>query len=89
MTNTIEIPDWCSMWDSESDRFGDSGMTRTSFEDKLNEFRQLLISGELYSTIPGKNEETLAMISVYRFGKSRMKREAKEWLEKVMEGVGF
>lgn len=22
MTNTIEIPDWCSMWDSESERYG-------------------------------------------------------------------
>ena len=64
-------------------------MTETSFEDKLNEFRQLLIAGELYSNIPGKNEETLAMISVYRFGESRAKREAREWLEKIMEGVGF
>lgn len=60
-----------------------------SFEDKLNEFRQLLISGKIYSRIAGKNEETLAMISVYRFGESRAKRVAKEWLEKVMKEVGF
>ena len=64
-------------------------MTETSFEDKLNKFRQLLISGELYSNISGKNEETLAMISVYRFGENKAKREAREWLKKVMEGVGF
>lgn len=64
-------------------------MTETSFEDKLNKFRKLLISGKLYSNISEKNEETLAMISVYRFGESRAKREAREWLEKVMEGVGF
>ena len=64
-------------------------MTEASFENKLNKFRQLLIAGELYSNIPGKNEETLAMISGYRFGESRVKREAREWLEKIMEGVGF
>lgn len=29
------------------------------------------------------------MISAYRFGESRAKREAREWLEKIMEGVGF
>ena len=34
-------------------------MTETRFEDKLNKFRQLLISGKLYSNISGKNEETL------------------------------
>ena len=49
-------------------------MTKTSFEDKLNKFRQLLIAGKLYSNISGKNEETLAMISVYRFWKN-VKRE--------------
>lgn len=64
-------------------------MAKTRFEDKLNKFRRLLISGKLYSNISGKNEETLAMISVYRFGESGAKREAREWLEKVMEGVGF
>lgn len=64
-------------------------MTETSFEEKLNKFRQLLIAGKLYSNISEKNEETLAMISVYRFRESGAKREAKVWLEKVMEGVGF
>lgn len=64
-------------------------MRQISEEDFQYKFRQLLIAGELYSNIPGKNEETLAMISVYRFGESRAKREAREWLEKIMEGVGF
>lgn len=41
-----------------------------------------MIAGELYSNIPGKNEETLAMISVYRFGESRAKREALREIEK-------
>ena len=34
-----------------------------------------------------KNEETLAMISVYMFGNPAAKLEAKKWLQKVMEGV--
>ncbi|MDW8753415.1 hypothetical protein Q7W46_04610 [Streptococcus suis] len=59
-----------------------------SFEDRLAEFRRQLISGAIYSRIPGKNEETLAMISVYRFGAPLAKIEAKRWLQKVMEGVG-
>ncbi|CYU27914.1 hypothetical protein [Streptococcus suis] len=59
-----------------------------SFEDRLAEFRRQLISGAIYSRLPGKNEETLAMISVYRFGAPLAKIEAKRWLQKVMEGVG-
>ncbi|HEM5085767.1 TPA: hypothetical protein VB844_000513 [Streptococcus suis] len=59
-----------------------------NFEDRLAEFRRQLISGAIYSRLPGKNEETLAMISVYRFGAPLVKIEAKRWLQKVMEGVG-
>ena len=58
-----------------------------SFEDRLDEFREQLISGAIYSRLPGKNEETLAMISLYRFGSSNAKLEAKRWLQKVMDGV--
>ena len=58
-----------------------------SFEDRLTEFRRQLISGAIYSSLPGKNEETLAMISLYRFGSPNAKLEAKKWLQKVMEGV--
>ena len=58
------------------------------FDNKLNEFHRQLVCGEVYSRIPGKNEETLAMISVYRFGNTVAKLEAKIWLKKVMEGVG-
>ncbi|MGQ7527228.1 hypothetical protein ACTGZP_04410 [Streptococcus suis] len=58
-----------------------------SFDDRLNEFRIQLISGAIYSRLPGKNEETLAMISVYRYGVPLEKLEAKRWLQKVMEGV--
>ena len=36
----------------------------------------------------GKNEETLAMISLYRHGTPWAKLEAKKWLQKVMEGLG-
>ena len=50
-------------------------MTETRFEDKLNKFRQLLISGKLYSNISGKNEETLAMISVYKRRYNKMSPE--------------
>lgn len=57
------------------------------FEVKLDEFRKQLISGDVYSSLPGKNEETLAMISLYRFGSPNAKLEAKRWLQKVMEGV--
>lgn len=58
-----------------------------SFDDRLDEFRRQLISGAIYSRLPGKNEETLAMISVYRYGALLAKLEAKRWLQKVMEGV--
>ncbi|CYT95369.1 Uncharacterised protein [Streptococcus suis] len=58
-----------------------------SFEDRLAEFRRQLISEAIYSRLPGKNEETLAMISLYRFGSSNARLEAKRWLQKVMEGV--
>lgn len=57
------------------------------FEVKLDEFRRQLISGAIYSRLPGKNEETLAMISLYRYGAPLAKLEAKRWLRKVMEGV--
>lgn len=58
-----------------------------SFEDRLDDFHKELISGNIYSLLPGKNEETLAMISLYRYGASWAKLEAKRWLQKVMEGV--
>lgn len=58
-----------------------------SFEDRLDEFRRQFIFGDIYSTLPGKNEETLAMISLYRFGAPNARLEAKRWLQKVMEGV--
>ena len=56
-------------------------------EDRLDVFHKGLISGDIYSRLPGKNEETLAMISLYRFGAPWAKPEAKKWLQKVMEGV--
>ena len=58
-----------------------------NFEDRLDDFHKGLISGDIYSCLPGKNEETLAMISLYRHGTPWAKLEAKRWLEKVMEGV--
>ena len=42
----------------------------------VNEFHRQLVCGEVYSRIPGKNEETLAMISVYMFGKPATRLEA-------------
>ena len=57
------------------------------FDNKLNEFHRQLVCGEVYSRIQGKNEETLAMISLYRHGAPWAKIEAKRWLQKVMEGV--
>ena len=57
------------------------------FDNKLNGFHRQLVCGEVYSRIPGKNEETLAMISVYMFGNPAAKLEAKIWLKKVMEGL--
>ncbi|MGC6552008.1 hypothetical protein ACPC58_01855 [Streptococcus sp. VTCC 12905] len=58
-----------------------------SFENRLHDFHKGLISGNIYSRLPGKNEETLAMISLYRHGAPWAKLEAKMWLQKVMEGV--
>ena len=58
-----------------------------NFEDRLDDFHKGLISGDIYSWLPGKNEETLAMISLYRHGTPWAKLEAKKWLQKVMEGV--
>lgn len=59
----------------------------TNFEDKLDELRKQLIFGNIFSRLPGKNEETMAMISLYRYGAPLAKLEAKRWLQKVMEGV--
>ena len=56
------------------------------FENKLNNFHSQLVCWEVYSRIPGKNEETLAMISLYHHGAPLAKLEAKRWLQKVMEG---
>ena len=58
-----------------------------NFEDRLDDFHKGLISGDIYSRLAGKNEETLAMISLYRHGTPWAKLEAKKWLQKVMEGV--
>ena len=58
-----------------------------SFDDRLDDFRKGLVSGDIYSRLPGKNEETLAMISLYRHGAPWAKLEAKRWLQKVIEGV--
>ena len=57
------------------------------FDNKLNEFHIQLVCGEVYFRIPGKNEETLAVISLYHHGAPWAKLEAKKWLQKVMEGV--
>ena len=56
-----------------------------SFENRLHDFHKGLISGNIYSRLPGKNEEALAMISLYRHGAPWAKLEAKKWLQKVME----
>ena len=58
-----------------------------SFENRLHELHKGIVSGDVYSSIPGKNEETLAMISLYRHGASWAKLEAKKWLQNVMDGV--
>ena len=58
-----------------------------NFEDRLDDFHKGLISGGIYSRLPGKNEETLAMISLYHHGAPWAKLEAKKWLQNVMEGV--
>ena len=44
------------------------------------------ISCNIYSSLQGKNEETLAMISLYRHGASWAKLEAKIWLQKAIGG---
>ena len=59
----------------------------SNFEDRLDDFHKELISGNIYSRLPGKNEETLAMISLYHHGSPWAKLEAKRWLQNVMEGV--
>ena len=58
-----------------------------SFEDRLDVFHKGLVSGDIYSRLSGKNEETLAMISLYRHGAPWAKLEAEKWLQKTMEGV--
>ena len=59
-----------------------------NFEDRLDNFHKGLVSGDIYNRLPGGNEETLAMISLYRHEAPWAKLEAKKWLQKVMEGVG-
>ena len=59
-----------------------------NFEDRLDNFHKGLIYGDIYSRLTGKNEEALAMISLYRHGAPWAKIEAKKWLQKVMEGLG-
>ena len=66
---------------------GERGGGMIDFDNKLNEFHRQLVCGEVYSRLPGKNEETLAMISLYRHGAPWAKLEAKRWLQKVIEGV--
>lgn len=56
-----------------------------SFDDRLDDFQKGLVSGDIYSRLPRKNEETLAMINLYRHGAPWAKLEAKNWLQKVME----
>ena len=58
-----------------------------NFEYKLDEFHKRLVSGDIYSRLHGKKNETLAMISLYHHGAPWAKLEAKRWLQKVMEGV--
>ena len=59
----------------------------SNFEDRLDDFHKGLISGNIHSRLPGKKEETLAMISLYHHGASWAKLEAKRWLQKVIEGI--
>ena len=56
-----------------------------NFENRLHDFHKWLISGNIYSRLPGTNEEALAMINLYRHGAPGAKLEAKKWLQKVME----
>ena len=59
----------------------------SNFEDGLDNFHKGIVSGDIYSRLPGKNEETLAMISLYHHGAPWAKLEAKRWLQKVIEGI--
>ena len=59
----------------------------SNFENRLHDFYKGLIAGNIYSRLPYKNDEALAMISLYRHGAPWAKLEAKRWLQKVMEGV--
>jgi hypothetical protein len=59
----------------------------SNFEDRLDNFHKGIIFGNIYSRLPGKNEETLATINLYRHGAPWAKLEAKKWLQKAMEGV--
>ena len=58
-----------------------------NFDDRLDDFHKGLVSGDIYSRLQVKTEETLAMISLYHHGAPWAKTEAKKWLQKVMEGV--
>ena len=48
-----------------------------SFDDRLDDFHKGIVSGNIYSRLPGKNKETLAMISLYHHGAPWAKLEAK------------
>ena len=63
------------------------GSKKSNFEDRLDDLHKGLISGDIYSRLPGKNEETLAMIDLYHHGAPWARLEAKKLLQKVMEGV--
>ena len=56
-----------------------------SFDDRLDDFHKGLVSGNIYSRLPGKKIETLAVLSLYSHGAPWAKLEAKKWLQKVME----
>ena len=64
------------------------GRRMISFDDRLDDFHKWLVSGDIYSRLKEKNEEALAMISLYRHGAPWAKLEAKRWLQKVIEGLG-
>ncbi|WP_312249603.1 hypothetical protein [Streptococcus parasuis] len=59
----------------------------SNFENRLHDFHKGLIAGNIYSRLPYKNDEALAMISLYRHGAPWAKLEAKRWLQKVMEDL--
>lgn len=58
-----------------------------NFEDRLDNFHKGIVSVDVYSRLRWKNEETLAMINLYRHGAPWAKLGAKRWLQKVMEGI--